>query len=84
MKTPYEAPLGKDLYIVNTGEWRYQRPVICAETCTGCGICFLFCPTNSIRQSEEGYRVVLDTCKGCGICAHECHAHAIEMEIEQR
>jgi pyruvate ferredoxin oxidoreductase delta subunit len=84
MKTPYEAPIGKELYIVNTGEWRYQRPVIRAEGCTGCGICFVFCPTNSIRRTEEGYQVVLDTCKGCGICAHECHVHAIEMEIEKR
>ena len=84
MKTPYEAPIGKDLYIVNTGEWRYQRPVVSAEACTGCGICLVFCPTNSIRLDEKGCRVVLDTCKGCGICAHECRAGAVAMEVEQR
>ncbi len=84
MKTPHEAPVGKDLYIVNTGEWRYQRPVVLDQKCTGCGICLIFCPTNSIRRTDEGYSIVLDTCKGCGICAHECHARAISMEIEKR
>jgi 2-oxoacid:acceptor oxidoreductase delta subunit (pyruvate/2-ketoisovalerate family) len=84
MKTPYEAPLGKELYIVKTGEWRFQKPVILREKCTRCGICFVFCPTNAIREREEVYEADLETCKGCGICANECHAGAITMEVEKR
>lgn len=84
LKTPFEAPVGKDLYVVKTGEWRFQKPVISKEKCTRCGICFIFCPTNSIKEKDGFYEADLDTCKGCGICANECHAKAIIMEIERK
>jgi 2-oxoacid:acceptor oxidoreductase delta subunit (pyruvate/2-ketoisovalerate family) len=84
LKTPFEAPIGKELYIVKTGEWRFQKPVITREKCTRCGLCFVFCPTNAIREREDAYEADLETCKGCGICAHECHAGAITMEVEKR
>ena len=83
MKSPYEAPIGKELYIVKTGEWRFQKPVVSEEKCTRCGICFIFCPTNSMREKEKSYEPDLETCKGCGICANECHARAIAMEFER-
>ena len=84
MKTPYEAPIGKELYVVKTGEWRFQKPIFSGEKCTRCGICFIYCPTNSIRETENGYDANLDTCKGCGICMNECHARAIVMEVERK
>ena len=84
LKTPFEAPIGKDLYIVKTGEWRFQKPVVKREKCTRCGICFIFCPTNSIREGEDVYEADLETCKGCGICANECHAGAVTMEVERK
>lgn len=84
MKSRDEAPIGRDLYVVNTGEWRFQRPVVSKEKCTGCGVCLVFCPTSSIRQGTDGLEVSLESCKGCGICAHECHVQAIAMEIEER
>ena len=84
MKTPFEAPIGKELYVVKTGEWRFQKPVFTDAKCSRCGICFIFCPTNSIMETEHGYTANLDTCKGCGICAHECHRQAIAMEVERK
>lgn len=84
LKTPYEAPIGKELYVIRTGEWRYQKPVFSKEKCTRCGLCLLFCPTNSIHRKEDAYDAHLETCKGCGICANECHAQAIHLEVERR
>lgn len=84
LKSPYPAPVGKELYVVNTGEWRFQKPVVAADKCTRCGICSIFCPTNSISEKNNCYEADLETCKGCGICAHECHAGAITMVVEKR
>lgn len=84
MKTRDEAPIGRDMYIVRTGEWRFRKPVFSTEKCTGCGICFIFCPTHSIYEAEKGYDANLDTCKGCGICANECHVSAVTMEVERK
>ena len=84
MKTPYPVPIGKELYVVKTGEWRFQKPVVDGDKCTLCGICWIFCPTNSIKERADRYEPDLDTCKGCGICAHECHAAAIAMVVESK
>jgi pyruvate ferredoxin oxidoreductase delta subunit len=84
MKTPYEAPRGQEIYIVKTGEWRFQKPVILPAKCTRCGICLILCPTNAIREKYDAYEVDLSTCKGCGICANECYAGAIAMEVEKK
>lgn len=83
LKSPYLAPIGKELYVVKTGDWRFQKPVVTEDKCTRCGICFIFCPTNSIKEEENSYEANLDTCKGCGICANECHAGAITMVGEK-
>lgn len=84
MKTRDEAPVGRELYVVKTGDWRFQKPVVAKDKCTLCGICFIFCPTNSIRKANDCYEADLETCKGCGICANECHAGAITMELERK
>ncbi len=84
LKSPYQVPLGKELYIIKTGDWRFQKPVVLKEKCTRCGICLIFCPTNSIKAGEASYEADLNTCKGCGICANECYAGAITMEVERK
>jgi len=49
--------------------------------CTGCDLCFFFCPDVSIvREGDRAYRVEKDYCKGCGICATMCPRRVIEME----
>jgi 2-oxoacid:acceptor oxidoreductase delta subunit (pyruvate/2-ketoisovalerate family) len=84
LKTSGPAPVGKELYIVKTGEWRFQRPVVTIEKCTRCGICLIFCPVNAITEKENCYEANLEVCKGCGICANECHAGAVAMVMERR
>jgi len=84
LKSPYQAPLGKELYVIKTGEWRFQKPVVSKEKCTRCGICLIFCPTNSIKEGEASYEADLETCKGCGICVNECYAGAVTMEVERK
>ena len=66
-----------------TGGWRTFRPTIDASKCTGCGICWLFCPEPAISKGKPptvDYRY----CKGCGICANECPVKAIIMKEEGR
>ena len=64
----------------HTGTWRSSRPVINAEKCTGCLLCFIYCPEGVI--SRDGRDVDYEFCKGCGICAEECPAGAVVMERE--
>lgn len=83
-----EAPVGSDLYIIRTGDWRSHRPVWDKDKCNGCGLCLMQCPVGAIGFSAApgaGRRVVqvdLTYCKGCGICAHECPRGAVAMVEE--
>jgi pyruvate ferredoxin oxidoreductase delta subunit len=66
-----------------TGDWRSQRPVFDQKKCIKCGVCWMFCPDNSVMQDAEGFFCAdLDYCKGCGICARECWPGAIAMTEE--
>jgi len=71
--------------LVETGGWRSQVPVIDVEKCSGCMLCYFYCPDASIIV-KEGKAVGIDLahCKGCGICAHECPERAITMKIEDK
>ena len=68
---------------VETGGWRSQVPVISPEKCTGCLLCYFYCPDASIII-EEGKAAGIDFehCKGCGICARECPVWVISMKEE--
>ena len=65
-------------------DWRTFRPEVDAEKCTGCQICWIYCPEHTIRMIERKSVIDYNYCKGCGICAEECPAGAIIMvnEIE--
>ena len=65
-----------------TGDWRAFRPVIDLEKCTGCLICWIYCPEPAIVQIEKKVNINYDFCKGCGICAGECPVKAISMVEE--
>lgn len=82
--TEFEAPVGRDLFVVNTGDWRYQRPVTDPGICCKCGHCWVMCPVNSRVALETHYDTDLDYCKGCGMCARECYVGAIAMVEEIR
>jgi 2-oxoacid:acceptor oxidoreductase delta subunit (pyruvate/2-ketoisovalerate family) len=71
---PIEGSIG------TTGDWRTYKPIIDIETCTKCGICWMYCPEGTISKNEEGfYEVNFTYCKGCGVCAKECPSKSIEM-----
>ena len=55
------------------------------ETCTGCGTCVDWCPTEAIRLDDTG-KAVRDAgaCFGCGVCARFCPAAAIALEAGHR
>lgn len=78
------TPAGVGLYVVDTRDWRWQRPLTDETKCHRCGQCALYCPTNSRYDAETHFDTNLDYCKGCGICARECWADAIEMVEEAR
>lgn len=68
-----------------TGGWRSLKPVTDREKCTGCNICWVFCPDESRIKTEDGkYDANFDYCKGCGICAQVCPVKAIEMVAEEK
>ncbi|HSH68930.1 MAG TPA: 4Fe-4S binding protein, partial [Deferrisomatales bacterium] len=64
---------------VNTGDWRARRPVIDRGNCVKCGTCWLYCPTQCIRERPRWFESNLAVCKGCGVCAQECPHRAIIM-----
>lgn len=59
--------------------WRTQRPVLDAAKCTGCLLCWKFCPEPAILPADGKVAFELSSCKGCGVCAVECPADAIRM-----
>ncbi len=69
---------------INTGEWRFKRPVLNRDACKQCGICAMYCVIGCISEQPDGYFVPnYAYCKGCGVCANECPAHAINMLFEE-
>lgn len=55
-----------------TGNWRSLRPRIDAGRCTGCLLCWKFCPEACVRLTEKVPDIDFSYCKGCGICVVEC------------
>lgn len=78
-KTEFICAIGKELNIINTGDWKVYPPVIQQDKCRKCGICLMYCPTKSITLEDGKYFIELDYCKGCGVCINECPANAIEF-----
>ena len=68
-----------------TGGWRTNVPTIDPEKCTGCMLCYFYCPDASILiENDKATGVDLAHCKGCGICAAECPVDAITMSVEDK
>lgn len=68
-----------------TGGWRSKKPVVDREKCSGCGICWIYCPEGAVKKNAEGkLEINLDYCKGCGICFNECPKKAVKMVKEEK
>ncbi len=68
-----------------TGGWRSQVPEIDVAACTGCMLCYFYCPDASIIiENGKATAIDLKHCKGCGICAKECPERAIAMKNEAK
>lgn len=67
-----------------TGGWRTFRPVLIADKCNGCWLCFTYCPEGVISMTRDDRPVIdYDHCKGCQICVHECPTDALVAEREK-
>ncbi|MDK2880068.1 MAG: pyruvate ferredoxin oxidoreductase delta subunit [Thermoanaerobacteraceae bacterium] len=64
-----------------TGNWRTVKPVIDLEKCSGCLLCWIFCPEACIGKNDRS--IDYTYCKGCGICETECPKKAIVMVKEE-
>ena len=77
------CPIATEYVELKTGDWRAERPVVDREKCVKCATCWLYCPTQCIRERRRWFESNLEICKGCGICARECPQHAINMVEEK-
>ena len=80
-KRPVSAWLPAGLSETKKFSGRTQRPVIDAEKCSLCSLCWMYCPEGIIIRGEP-YQIQYEYCHGCGICAVECPRKAIVMEEE--
>ncbi|MDE1819428.1 MAG: 4Fe-4S binding protein [Euryarchaeota archaeon] len=68
--------------ISSAASWRSQRPILELDKCTGCMVCWKFCPEPAIIPDGKKVRFDLSACKGCGVCEETCAPRAIHMETE--
>ena len=71
-----KAPAG------SRADWRTFRPVVDSEKCTGCRMCWVYCPEHCTEMVDDKSVIEYAYCKGCGICVEECPVSAIEMKSE--
>ena len=59
----------------------YHLAVIDEDTCTGCGTCVEWCPTDAIAlDAEDVARRDENACLGCGVCSRFCPEEAISLQ----
>jgi 2-oxoacid:acceptor oxidoreductase delta subunit (pyruvate/2-ketoisovalerate family) len=68
-----------ELYEVDTGDWKFEEPVVDPDSCAECGRCYVYCPTKAVTIGTDQYEITREWCKGCGICVRVCPTEAIAM-----
>jgi Pyruvate/2-oxoacid:ferredoxin oxidoreductase delta subunit len=59
----------------------YHLSVVDPESCTGCGNCVEWCPTDAIVLDAEGLALRDESaCLGCGVCSRFCPEEAISLK----
>ena len=76
---PFGPSLRAGILTESNVGWRVERPVVDADKCVKCLICWTFCPEGVISKDIE---IDMSFCKGCGLCANECPRKAITMVAE--
>lgn len=62
------------------GRKAIQLAVIDPVSCTGCGICAMWCLMHCIDQQPDGiYKVRSEDCIGCRSCKVNCPNEAVTM-----
>ncbi len=58
----------------------FHLAVIDLESCTGCGTCLEWCPTDAIALNDDGLAQRDESaCLGCGVCSRFCPEDAISL-----
>jgi len=59
-------------------------PHFIQDTCIGCGVCEVKCPTHTITgDKKEKYVIHADRCIDCSVCARYCPVSCIENNAGQ-
>ena len=59
-------------------------PWINQDMCTGCGVCFDYCPTGAISRGKNGTAIIDDDkCIRCGKCHNACPREAVRHDSEK-
>jgi len=59
----------------------YHLAVVDADTCSGCGTCVSWCPTEAMSLKEDEAAVCDENaCFGCGVCSRFCPEGAISLK----
>ena len=67
-----------------TGGWRTFRPVLIADKCNGCWLCFAYCPDGVIAMNRTIIRLwTMPIAKGVRSASIECPTHALVAEREK-
>lgn len=69
--------------VADSSGWRDCNPIADLSKCTGCGICYKYCPDGAVSISEGKVLFDLRFCKGCGICVRMCPAKVVSMEAKE-
>ena len=63
----------------------YHLSIIDRESCSGCGTCVDWCPTDAIQLDADGLaQRDENACLGCGVCARFCPEAAISLKEQLR
>lgn len=55
-------------------------PEIAEAKCTGCKVCFKWCPTDAIKLVGKKAKIDSQICVGCGDCILSCPFHAVSIK----
>ncbi len=62
----------------------YYARISNADSCTGCGTCVKYCPTQAASVVKEKSRIEVEKCIGCGQCELQCPEGVIELVYQER